>query len=949
MRRRLLALLALPVLLLAAAWFGPRLFDWEGQRDRLAAIAAARLGRPVALGGPLRVTLLPQPMIEASAVLVGGAGAGGFAITARALRIRLGLGALLRGRLEPRDLVLIGAEIRLPWPPAGIGALRSPLWLSGFDARIEDSRIALGGAVFEGVAARLAAPGPLDAVRAEGSLAWRSVPLRFEAVIGRPGLDGAATFDLTVAAQGASATLRGVLMAGGGFEGRIEAQGEDLSALIAAPAGPFRVRGRVTATAELAAADDLILEFGGVPGRGAATFRLAPGPRLDLFLALARLDLDAWIVALKGAPPPPLPIALDLSAQAATLGGQTLRQLRGGILREGERLELTGIAARLPGEAEVEAAGSAAGGRLELAGRIAGPSLRALLAAAGFDVARVAPARLGAFALQARLMRDASGVIELKDLTGSLDGARLSGAGTLRPGPRPALGLGLTFDRLDLDGWLPAPAAWRDLLGAAPPLDAHLRVAAGSARWGAVEAQQAALDLILEAQRVTVRDLHFRAAGAEVKLAGSLAPGAAPRFADLAADVAAQQARGLAALLAPGLGLPEATLALPFRLRAAGAGPIEALALTLQAELGELRLDGRGEINLAAGSAGGAVALRHPGALRLITLLGAAEPPAWLGEGSFSLIASLSGSAAGLAAENIELVAGGLRARGQLALAVDGARPRLSGRIAAERLPLPGIPARDAAPLDLSPLKAIEGEAMLEAAEAMLPGLPPLRPLAARLRLADGRLAIEDLAAGLAGGRVEGRILIEAAADPPVISGALGLAGATLSEPLFGLPFDIAAGQIGAEGRFTARGHAPDALFATFEGEGRIAITHGVLSGIALAQAAAASGLAELSAAEEGVRAALAGGATAAERIEGGWRAAGGIVTLEGVQIAAEGGATGAIEGRIDLLRRSLDLRLLVQPAAAGAPAIGLRVSGPALAPRRQPELAAWIRWRAEQ
>ena len=38
-----------------------------------------------------------------------------------------------------------------------------------------------------------------------------------------------------------------------------------------------------------------------------------------------------------------------------------------------------------------------------------------------------------------------------------------------------------------------------------------------------------------------------------------------------------------------------------------------------------------------------------------------------------------------------------------------------------------------------------------------------------------------------------------------------------------------------------------------------------------------------------------------------------------------------------------------LQPPPAGAPAVALRVTGPAEMPRRQPELADWARWRATQ
>lgn len=942
-RRALLLILGLPAALLALAWFGPRSLDWEAQRDRVAGIATARLGRPVDLGGPLRVTLLPQPMVEAAQVVVGAAEGEDLGITARALRLRLGLGALLLGRLEPRDLVLVGAEIRLPWPPASIGALRPPPWLTEFDARIEDSRIAVGGAVLEGVAARLAAPGPLDAVRTEGSFTWRGAQVRFEAVVGRPGFDGVATLDIALGAPGAHATARGVLVAEGGFEGRIEAAGTDLALLFTAPPGPFRASGRVAVTGELAAADDLALDIGGVTGRGAATFRFAPEARLDIALALARLDLDAWIAALRGAAPPPLPIGLDLSAEVASFSGVTLRGLRGGVVRVGDRLSLSRMSATLPGEAEIEAQGQAHGARLELAAQVAGPSLRATLAAFGVPVDRIEPTRLRGFEARGRLVLDPA-ELAVTDLAGVLDGARIGGAGVLRFGPRPAVALGLSTDRLDLDGLLPAPAILGEALRRAPGFDANLRLAAETLAWREHRAGAVMLDASMEHGRLALRRLAARVADAEVSLSGALAFGPTPRFADLALEVAAPSA----AVLAPLIGPTEAIAALPLRLRATGGGPLEGLAVAAEGELGELRI--AGQATLASDRVAGTMTLRHPGALRLVTLLlGTEEPPDWLGEGSFSAIAGFAVSAAGIVAENLELIAGGLRGRGQLALALDGPRPRLSGRVAAERLTLPPLPGRGSGPAPFGVLGRLDADLAVEAAQLVVPGLPRLDALGARLTLAGGRLALDDLRAGIGGGRIEGRIALDAAAQPPVLSGALGLAGATLSGPLFGTPFDIAAGQVQAEGRFTASGHGADALLATFAGEGRFGLATGVLSGVALGAAAAAAALEDPAAAEQGVRAALAGGATAVERLEGGWRASAGVVALEGVRLAAEGGVTGAVEGRIDIARDGIDLRFSVQPAATEAPAIALRATGPAETPRRQPEVASWARWRAER
>jgi len=947
-RARFFLLLGLPAALLLAAWLGPPLWNWEGERDRVAAIAAQRLGRPVQLEGPLRVTLLPRPMVEAAAVRVGAAGQGEVGVSARALRLRLRFLPLLRGRFEPHDLVLVGADIRMPWPPPNIGALRPPPWLTDFDARIEESRVAVGDAVLEGVAARLDAPGPFDAVRVEGSFSWRGAPVRFEAVLGRPGFDGAATLDIALGLARGTATARGILVAEGGFEGRIEAGGADLSSLIAAPPGPFRASGRVTITGELAAADDLALDLGGVTGRGAATFRFAPEPRLDIALALARLDLDAWIAAVRGAAVPALPIGLDLSAEAATFRGLTIRRLRGGILRDRERIALTDVSALLPGEAELELSGASAGPRLELALRVAGPSLRATLAPLGVALEGVDPARLRGFDGRARLVLEPTQA-SVTEFTATVDGARVGGAGVLRYGGRPALGLGLTFDRLDLDGLMPAADAWVAWLRAGPGLDANLRLAADTVHWAGLTANRAALDAVAEAGRIGLRRLSAQVEGADLVLAGSVTTGATPRFADVVLEVAATSAADIARLLEPMAAIPQGLAAQALRLRIGGGGPADALAFSAEGELGELRIEVQASADAVQERLGGTLALRHPGAPRLAMLLGAREAPAWLGEGSFSLIAGLAGTRAGWTAETLDFVAAGMRARGQLALAIDGARPRLTGRLAAERLPLPGLALRDSDPLGFGVLGALDAELALEAAELILPGLAPLAEVAATARLEGGRLALDGLRARLGGGTIEGTLTLDVASVPPVLAGTIGVAGATLTGPLFGTPFDLASGRVEAQGRFTASGYAPAALLATLTGEGRVAMLDGVVAGAAFGAAVAASMLEDPALAEAGVRAAFDGGATAVERLEGGWRAVDGVLTLDGVHLVGEGGLAAGVEGRIDLPRGSLDLRFSVQVPPAAAPPVALRVTGPAETPRRQPELADWARWRAEQ
>jgi hypothetical protein len=215
-----LGLLGLVALLGLALWQGPRFLDWDAWREPLVEIASARLGRHVAVGGRITLVLLPQPRLEAAEVAIG-PDADGLGITARAMRLRLDLGALLAGRLEPREIVLVGGEISLPWPPTELPSFRPPPWLTALEARLEDSRLTLGGLRIEGLNASLATGGLAEALLAEGSFAWRGLAVRFTVSLGRAGYDGIAPLDLSMALGGTTLVARGVLAPGGGFDGRM--------------------------------------------------------------------------------------------------------------------------------------------------------------------------------------------------------------------------------------------------------------------------------------------------------------------------------------------------------------------------------------------------------------------------------------------------------------------------------------------------------------------------------------------------------------------------------------------------------------------------------------------------------------------------------------------------------------------------------------------------------
>ncbi len=942
-----------PLLLVAALWFGPHLLDWNEHRDRLAILAAGRLGQPVKLSGPVELALLPQPMLEAGGVTIGGPDSG-LSIQAKALRLRLDLGALLRFRLEPREVVLVGAEIRLPWPPNSGQPFRPPPWLTELRGRIEDSRIVIGSVALERVTAELAAGAATDALRIDGRFRWRNLDTTFRTTLGRPGWDDAAPMDLTLAAANASLSTSGVLLPEGGFEGSLQGGGSDLSALLPAPAGEFRLRGRISATADLLTASDLTMDIAGSPVRGVTTLRLAPAPRLDVALVAGRVALDPWVAALRGAGTPALPFGLDLSAEAATLRGQTLRRLRGAALLEGERLTLSDVSAILPGDTEVELSGATSGrlganGKLEASVRFQGTALRATLMALGLDLSITDPTLLRQGQGRMRMVLEEAQAA-IPEFVATLDGARVSGAGVLRVGARPALGLGLTFDRLELDRWLPPGT---DLLGLAlrpGGFDANLRVAAEQAGWRGLSIDRFSLDGALENGRLTARRVAGKVAGAEVALSGQLSPGtgqnAQPKLTDGALDVSAPIGRPLLALL-PGTWEEVAPLASqPLALRLAANGALNALAVRGGLDMGDARMEANGTLDANAPRYAGTLTLRHPSVTRLITEATGLAPPVWVGDGSLSLIATLNGGTQGGQAENFDLVAGEARLGGQLNLALaPAARPRLTGRVNAETMPLPGF-AGFGAPIDLAPLSVMDAELALTIARLLPPMGPAWEQSSGTLRLNGGILQIDGIDARLNGGEIEGTVRLDSTASPPAVAAQLTLGGIGLHSALTGLPLDLTSGQIGGDVDVRTTGYSVEAMLSGLEGTGRFSVGGGVLKGTDLGAALQATAATSPTAAQAALRTALTDGATAFEQLETRFTITGGRMQWQDGRLDL-GGHTATMRGEIDLAHGGLNLTLSLPPAEG--PALGLTMTGPLTQPRRVPDLADWLRWRAEQ
>ena len=940
------------VALLAAAWLLPAVTDWTARRGDIAALSAARLGRSVTLEGPVRLALLPEPVLQAQGVTLGGEGED-IALGARALRIRLDLGALLTGRIEPREIVLIGADIRLPWPPPPFAALFLPAdWAGRLDIRIEESSLRLGGLTLSGLAGRIAAGGGLGSA-ADLAFSWGGQQARLAARIAPVAPDFSAPLDLDVTLGEARLRLRGALLPAGGIEGEADASLPDLSALLPAP--PVRVGGfgRLVLRGEEIRAKRLSLDLGGAPASGAVALRLGASPRLAVTLDAARLDLTPWLALVDRARHGVGSATLTLSAEAASLGGVALRRLRTeASAAEGGRVAITSLAAFLPGDALLTASGAGQNGRLELAGRLVTADLRGLLAAAGGPEAvltRLPPAALRWAGLDWRAVVE-PGQVALPEISGRLDGAAVSGAATLRLGARPALGLGLTLDRLDLGLYRPHGLGAAEALALASGFDADLRLSAERVVDDALLLERASLDAALSEGRLLVRRAAATLGGAQATLTGQLLPperaGGPLRIAEFAAEAAAPDAAPALRALLPAFGLARAVLppiaSAPLSLRLAGAGPADALALSLSGEIEALRIEGSPRLDLLAGGVSGPVTLRHPGAARLLSLLTGGQGWQWLGEGSFSLVANGSLGPGRWSVDSFDLVAGEARLSGALALRPEG--QGIGGRIAAEVLPLPLPALGSPTPLPFVLLDSGRAELDISAGRLVLRGGPELAEASARLTLEPGQLRLDRMTARLAGGSLSGRLGLGIEGWVPRLALSLRIAGATLGQPLFGLPVDLSAGQFDVAAEVTASGYSVAGMAAALAGDVEVSAANGVLVGFDLPAAALAYGLADPAEAATGLGAALSAGATAFERLALTVAIENGRARISSGVLLAEGGISARATGGADLSRRLLDLRVEAR-AAEGAP-FGLRLFGAAEAPQRLLDVAQSLRRR---
>lgn len=187
--------------------------------------------------------------------------------------------------------------------------------------------------------------------------------------------------------------------------------------------------------------------------------------------------------------------------------------------------------------------------------------------------------------------------------------------------------------------------------------------------------------------------------------------------------------------------------------------------------------------------------------------------------------------------------------RGEVAYeaAEGGSAPTLRGELASDRMRLvdlgrsvgfgTGPGRRDRVlpdvSLDLPSLQGMEAAVRLAFARLELPGLAPARDVAVRLRLAEGVLALGELRAQLADGRLEGDLQLDGRREPGSLKLRLVTRGVALERWLPELKGSPAlAARLNGELVIAGRGDSVADVLAAADGHLRLAVGPGTASGL---------------------------------------------------------------------------------------------------------------------
>lgn len=398
MQTTLLGLGIAIILALVSALVAPLVVDWSNYRTAFEAEADRLTGLAVRVNGSIDARILPSPLVKLHDVELGEGGQAPL-VRADTLELEVGLGSLLQGKIEAKDLHLVAPQISLgldrsgaiDWPT--LPSFR-PEALSISRLRVDDGRIVLTDAAsgahlllqkfwFNGDVRSLAGPfaGQGAFVANDELFGYRLSGTRVEDNGGfkiKFGLDPS-DHPLTMDFEGAVNFDRGVPK----FDGTVA---------LARPAGaalangervisePWHAGARIRATAAAASLDDIALQYGpddrAIDLNGHAQLTFGQHPYLEGAISALEVNVDRALATPELTHQPPLllikslleklparielpmPAHIGVGIEAVTIGGTAIQSLHGDVRFDGAggwRLDDAGF--RAPGSTAVTLSG----------------------------------------------------------------------------------------------------------------------------------------------------------------------------------------------------------------------------------------------------------------------------------------------------------------------------------------------------------------------------------------------------------------------------------------------------------------------------------------------------------------------------------------------------------------------------------------------------------------
>jgi uncharacterized protein involved in outer membrane biogenesis len=969
----LLAFVVLIALALGAALIVPGFVDWSGYRDTLAQQLSAATGRQVSLDGDLRFSFLPSPVLYASNVHIAnpqGAAEQDF-LSLDTLEVKLATAPLFSGRIEVESVTLVAPRLVLEVLADG-----QVSWQMGQHSlpgmQIRDVTISNGTLIWrdqrqgverrlEKVNMRIAAQsldGPLTAKGTMTAYGITPHPLDLLLDLGAAHRATTGVWPVRVRTQvkdekgnlAGDFSYQGLFFPKGDtvLQGELRGQGGDLADLLAltgeqglpAPLSTnFQGRGQLTVTAGGIETNNVEFNLGDATrATGAVSYGFGDVPRLDVALALSRVDVAPWLDWKAGLPlPSGLAGSLDLSLDAAEWRDAPMRDLHfGASFAADGTLAIERASALLPGGAQFQLAGTlkpegeGLQGDLQLTANA--DDLRTTLTWLGYDVGAVPPGRLRKLDLSTRLTGTAdhftAGNINLGLDTGRLTGALTYAAAA--EGGRPGIGARIDADRVNLDAYFPVPDGeakgsalmvlpqhLADLAGLA---DMNVSARIGELAAGGVNYDGVHLDATLSQGGLTLRDFSASdVSGSAVTLSGRV--GALKPLSGIDLALAIKSAD--AAPLLRSFGFDPGAKSRAFAgvdAKLTVAGEPDALQLGLSGQGGGFSADAAGSLNSLSTHPTYSFKARIKQASfanALALLLPATRLPDDLGD--LDLYAEGKGGDGTVQLSGIQGQVGGIPVVGSLAVDMNKDRPVVTadlqaGDILVDRflagpprvpaLPLPGGSAAwsDAA-LDWSLLGVLDGKFKLKL-RGLTWGAFDLGNATVEAALEDGTLTLSSLNGDAFRGKLAGSGRVSAApgGQGGEVKAAFTLKGGGLGAVLEdGKITPVGEGLLDYSFDVSASGASRKALISSLAGTGDFNLVNGQLSGIDLnAVAAAAVKLGNPGGPEALAKAAAGGGKTPFSSFKGSFTLEGGVARLDDVALTLPAGS-GKLAGTVDL------------------------------------------------